>query len=70
MAKNMGTLDRGLRILAAAIVAVLVATETLTGVWAYILGALALVFLVTSIVSVCPLYSLLGISTCKVKQSQ
>ena len=65
MKKNMGTVDRTLRTLAAVGVGVLYFTGTISGTLALVLGAFAVVFLATSFVGSCPLYSPLGISTRK-----
>ena len=63
--KNMGTLDRIVRVAIAVIIAVLYFTGNLSGLAATILGILAVIFVVTSIVSFCPLYLPLGLSTCR-----
>ncbi len=63
MKKNMGTVDRVIRIVLAIVVIVLYLTGNLTGVAAIILGILALVFLLTSLIGFCPLYGPLKIST-------
>jgi len=63
--KNMGTLDRIVRLVIAAVIAVLYFTGTLSGLAAIILGILALIFVVTSLVGFCPLYVLFGFSTRK-----
>ena len=68
MKKNMGGVDRIVRILVAIIVAVLYFTGILEGTLAYVLLALAGIFLVTSFVSFCPLYAIVGLNTCKVKK--
>jgi phosphotransferase system glucose/maltose/N-acetylglucosamine-specific IIC component len=65
MKKNMGRLDRILRAAFAVLVAVLYFAGILSGTWAVILGLLAVVLLVTSLVGTCPLYALFGISTQK-----
>jgi hypothetical protein len=66
MKKNMGTIDRIVRIILAAAVAVLYFTGVIGGTLAIILGILAVIFLVTSLVSFCPLYFPFGLSTiCK-----
>ncbi len=65
MTKNMGTLDRTVRVIAALAVGILLLTGTLTGTAAWILGILAVVFLLTSAVSTCPLYIPFKISTRK-----
>ena len=63
MKKNMGVLDRIIRVSLAVLVAVLYFTNVISGTWAIILGVLSLVLLLTSLVSFCPLYTLFGIST-------
>ena len=65
MKTNMGLLDRLVRIGLVALVAVLFFTGQLSTVAAVILGVLAVVFVLTSVVGVCPLYLPLGISTRK-----
>ena len=64
MKKNMGNADRIIRVIIALIVATLYFTNVITGTVGLILFAIAIVFLVTSLVSFCPLYSLFGINTC------
>ncbi|MCF8277345.1 MAG: DUF2892 domain-containing protein [Flavobacteriales bacterium] len=64
MKKNMGAADRIVRILVAAIFAVLYFTGTVTGTVGIILLVLGSVFFLTSVVSFCPLYLPFGISTC------
>jgi hypothetical protein len=65
MKQNMGIVDRVIRIVLAAVVAVLYFAHQLPIAAAVILGILAVVFLVTGLLGVCPLYLLLGISTRK-----
>jgi len=65
----MGNIDRFIRILAAVIVAVLYFTNTITGTLAYVLMAIAGIFILTSFIGFCPLYSLLGINTCVAKKN-
>jgi hypothetical protein len=67
MKKNMGTADRAIRIIVALIITVLYFTGTITGMLGTVLLVLGAVFLATSFISFCPLYTLFGISTCKVK---
>ena len=64
MQKNMGTLDKTLRLIVAAIAVALAASGTLVGTLAIIAYVLAAVFVVTSFVSFCPLYRLIGLRTC------
>ena len=63
--KNMGTLDRIIRVAIAVVIAVLYFSGNLSGLTATILGILAVIFVITSLVSFCPLYILFGLSTCK-----
>lgn len=67
MKKNMGALDKSLRVLAAIFIALLYYLDILSGMVAYILMAVAIVFLITSFVNFCPLYAILGVNTCKRK---
>ncbi len=65
MKKNMGTVDRVVRVLVAIIVAILYFTGQITGTAAIILGIIAIVFILTSLVGTCPAYLPLGLSTRK-----
>jgi hypothetical protein len=65
MKKNMGSVDRIVRLVLVALVAVLYFTNVISGTLALILGILAVVFLVTSLISFCPLYVPFKISTRK-----
>ncbi len=68
MKKNMGSVDRIIRILIAAVIAVLYFTNIIGGTLGIILLIVGGVFLLTSFVSSCPLYMPFGISTCKTKE--
>ena len=63
--KNMGTMDRTIRVAIAIVIAVLYFSGNLSGLTATILGILAVIFVVTSFVAFCPLYTVIGLSTCK-----
>nr|WP_299521410.1 DUF2892 domain-containing protein [Winogradskyella sp.] len=67
MRKNMSNLDKGIRVIIAIAVALLYYFNIIEGTLAYILMAVAIIFLVTSLINFCPLYRILGISTCKIK---
>ena len=67
MKKNMGSADKGIRVVIAIAIALLFYFDVIQGTLAYILMALAIVFLITSFLSFCPLYVPLGINTCKKK---
>lgn len=64
MKKNMGSVDRVIRIIIAIIIGILFQQGLIEGLPATILAVVAIIFLLTSIVSFCPLYRLLGINTC------
>jgi hypothetical protein len=65
MKKNMGNADRIIRILVAVVFAVLYFTNVVTGTLGIILLVLGAVFVLTSVVSFCPLYLPIGLSTRK-----
>ena len=65
MTKNMGTIDRVIRVVIALTVGVLYFMGQISGTVALILGILAVVFVLTSLVSTCPLYLPFGLSTRK-----
>ena len=70
MKRNMGTFDRAIRILIAIVIAILYFTHTVTGTFAIVLLIIGGIFLLTSFISFCPLYSLIGISTCPLKRNK
>ena len=67
MTKNMGGTDRIIRTIVAIIALTLYFTGTLTGTVGIVTLVVAGVFLLTSSVSFCPLYTILGLNTCGVK---
>ncbi|MEW6517226.1 MAG: DUF2892 domain-containing protein [candidate division FCPU426 bacterium] len=69
MKKNMGTADRVIRTLLAIVIGVLYFTNVVGGTLGLVLLILAVVFLLTSLFSFCPLYALFGISTCPAPKS-
>jgi len=68
MKKNMGGIDRIVRIIIALIAVTLYFTNIINGTLAYVLLALSAVFVLTSFMSFCPLYSIFGLNTCKLKE--
>ncbi len=70
MKKNMGTADKTIRILIAVAVVILYFTNTISGISGIILMIFAVVFVLTSLISFCPRYSLLGINTNKIKSEK
>jgi len=66
MTKNMGSIDRGLRLVVAGVLGLLIALGKIEGTWMIVAAVVAVVFLATSLMSSCPMYSLLGLRTCPV----
>lgn len=64
MTKNMGTLDKTLRVIVAVVLAALIYTGQITGTWAIVAGVVAAVFVLTSLVGFCPAYLPFGLKTC------
>jgi hypothetical protein len=63
MPKNMGSVDRVVRISIAVAIAILYFTGTISGTLAIVLGIVAIAFLVTSLMSRCPIYLPFHLST-------
>ena len=68
MKKNMGSVDRIIRILVAVVIAILYFTQVINGTIAVVLLVLAGIFVATSFMSFCPLYLPFGLSTIKKEQ--
>ncbi len=68
MKTNVGSTDKIIRIVLAVIFAVLYFTGTVTGTFGMVLLVLGGVFLATSLIGFCPLYTLVGMNTCAVKK--
>ncbi|WP_316931966.1 YgaP family membrane protein [Rufibacter radiotolerans] len=64
----MGNTDRVIRVVMAIIFAILYFTNIIGGTMGIVLLVLAAVLLLTSLVAFCPLYALLGFSTCPAKR--
>jgi hypothetical protein len=65
MKKNMGTIDKAIRILVAAVVVLLYFTHVISGTLAIIMLAVSAIFVLTSLISICPLYLPFKINTRK-----
>ncbi|MBP6686367.1 MAG: DUF2892 domain-containing protein [Lacibacter sp.] len=65
MKKNMGNADRIIRLSIAGILVLLWFQNILTNTWGIVALVLAAVFTLTSLASWCPLYTVMGVSTCK-----
>ena len=66
----MGSADRFIRVIIAAIIGVLYFTGTISGTIGIVLLVLAGIFILTSFISFCPLYAPFGISTCALKEKK
>jgi hypothetical protein len=69
MKKNVGSADRVVRVVAALVLAFLLLNGTISGTIGTILAIVAILLIGTSAVSVCPIYSVLGLSTRKKGES-
>jgi hypothetical protein len=65
MRQNMGKTDRITRLLIAAVILFLFLNKNISGTLGYVLLAVGVIFVLTSIAGNCPLYSVFGIRTCK-----
>ena len=65
MKKNMGNTDRAIRLLIVLMIMILYVTNVIKGGLAIGLIVLSGIFILTTLIGFCPLYSLLGINTCK-----
>ncbi|TAF64691.1 MAG: DUF2892 domain-containing protein [Cytophagales bacterium] len=68
MKKNMGSADRIIRMIIAAVIVIAYFTNIISGTLGIVLIGLSAVFVLTSFISFCPLYAPFGISTCAVKK--
>jgi hypothetical protein len=67
MKKNVGSADKIIRLLLAAILIILFVFNVVSGILGYVLLALAAVFIITSLLGYCPLWDIFGVSTNKKK---
>lgn len=70
MKRNMGTADRIVRLIIAAVIVALFFTNLISGTLGVVLLILAGVFVLTGFVSFCPLYPVFGLNTCGVRKSK
>jgi hypothetical protein len=69
MKQNVGNFDRVARVLIAVAVALLYFTDQITGTLALILGLVAVILVATSLMSFCPIYKMLGLTTRKIEKT-
>jgi Inner membrane protein YgaP-like, transmembrane domain len=65
MKKNVNSIDKVIRVLLAVVLGILIFSNQVTGILAIIFGVLAVVLLLTSFLSFCPIYAMLNLSTLK-----
>ncbi len=63
MKKNLGNIDKAIRIAIASVVVILAIAKVITGMLAIVLLLVSAILLITSVVSFCPIYWPFGIST-------
>jgi hypothetical protein len=68
MKSNIGFVDKTLRVIIAFAFSALYFTQTVQGAFGILLLTIGGVLIFTSILGFCPLYKIIGISTCKVKR--
>lgn len=65
MKKNVGIVDKAIRIILAILIAILYFTNQISGTVAIVLGIIAIMLLLTSLMSFCPFYAVVKLSTIK-----
>lgn len=70
MKSNVGTTDKLIRIIIAVVVGTLFITNTVSDTLGIVFLIFAIVLIATSLISFCPLYTLLGVNTCAIKNKK
>lgn len=65
MNKNVGIIDRAIRLGIATVLILLFFTGVVGGVLGYVALGVAAIFIITGLVGTCPIYSLFGVKTCR-----
>lgn len=68
MKKNMGNIDKLIRIVFALLLIGLYLLNIIEGTFGLVAAGLGLVFIITSFLGFCPLYSIIGFKTCKTEE--
>jgi len=68
MKKNMGNTDKAIRIIIAIVLTILYFTGVIEGTLGIILMVVSSIFVLTSLIGFCPLYTIFGIKTCPLKK--
>ncbi len=61
--KNVGMIDRVIRIILGIILLYLFVVNMVAAPWSYLVALIGLIMLVTGVIGTCPLYSMLGMNT-------
>jgi hypothetical protein len=69
MKKNVGNIDKVIRVLLAVVFAALYFTGTVSGTPGLVLLVLGVVFVLTSVIGFCPIYAIVGLNTCPTKSA-
>ena len=64
----MGSTDKIIRVVVAIVFAGLYFSGTVVGTMGYVLLALGCIFVLTSVVSFCPIYAIVGLNSCPVEE--
>ena len=67
MKKNVGSIDKVIRIIIAIVAIYFAYTGKVESPWDYVLYAVGAIMVLTSILGACPLFSIFGINSCKTK---
>lgn len=70
MKKNMGIVDRVARLVVALVIMILYQSSIITGWLGIVLLVVAIIFIITSLLGYCPLYTLIGMNTCSSKKEK
>lgn len=68
MKKNVGSIDKIIRIIIAIAAVYFAYTGAVSSPWNYVLYAVAGIMAITALAGSCPLFSIFGMSTCKIKE--
>ena len=68
MKKNVGSIDKVIRIILAVVIVILAITHVISGTLAVVMLILAGIFVLTTVISFCPIWWALGIGTTKSKE--
>lgn len=67
MKTNMGGIDKIIRVIIALFIGILIMADVVSGTLAIVLGIVAVILVLTSLIGFCGLYAVFGIKTCKRK---